>query len=276
MEYINDFLSFLGGDTDAQQRVGNDQAPSQGWVNPAFAPRRRAVLSPVDDKVEAMREGIKEASMTLKRRVAKMARDDAMGIRDIKEAVQRGNASEARVRAKQLAMERRARLRMEEARLRLTSVESTLSSVQATAAIMACARQTVAILKDVSGLLEPQKAEELAQTLSTEMERMGLAQELIDDALDDINGASDDAADGVLSEDAILSSIYEEANLDMGAAMPRTPSAGSRATAASASTPSAPTAVPDLGAGMENAEDEALTKRLGNLLTHSRHPPPKD
>jgi hypothetical protein len=252
----------IGDDDGALGPHGGAPRPSYA-DNPAFRKRQRVPLSPVDAHVEALASKTEDASHDLERHAKKLEREESAAIGRARTRAQQGDMRGAAQIATVLVKTRIAKTRLNKAAGRLKALQGRMRVIQANAAIAACAKQTVEIMKILTAALAPAELQRLVQGLAEESERLNMAQETIDEALDDLDDADADALDGEghgdLSEATIMRAICDECAIDLSAAMP---DAVAPARPVKDAQPAPAPALADADEGPPDANDALLQQRL--------------
>jgi hypothetical protein len=263
------FSSILDALTGASASPADALEPAPR-ANPAFVKRQRAPLSPVDAQIEGLASRMADATRDLQRHARKMAMEDAKGVRKARAFAQQGDMRAAADAARALVRTRVAQLRLGRACERMQALGNRLRIMQANTAVVACAKQSLAVLQTLNDVLSPAEVGRLKEGLKMETAKLNLAQEAIDEALDELDEADVDAAaadDDTLSEAHVLRVICDECNIDLAAALP----SAERPHAAPAGVhvphqSAAPELVPD-------GDESALAQRLAAL--HQRPSDPR-
>lgn len=154
---------------------------------------------PLFAKKPTPEEQAKEWSRTLTREMRSMERqiksmdtEEAKVIREIKKLAKEGSRNDKSVRilAKQLVQARQAKGRMYEGRAQMHSVQLQLNNQMAMVKVAGAMKKSTEIMTAVGKLVNLPELQGTMMELAREMEKAGLTEEIISDAMDDVSSCS--------------------------------------------------------------------------------------
>lgn len=174
-------------------------------------------LSPQDAALLRLEKELKESHRDLQRHVSNMEREDIKKTTSIRQLVQDGDISRAKVEAKNQVRARRSLYRLQHTRDLMTRFQGELTILRANIALAKFGDRVNAILHSMNQVMDPAKVQNLVASLVQESKEQNLASDSITKALDkafnELDGGAENSSDPELSEAAILARIEEEVGL---------------------------------------------------------------
>lgn len=277
--FFENLSQFLGLSEGSSVSATPAAASSGTAAMPMEVPRPSPKpLTPQDAMIQKLTEGVKEANREFSRTLNRMKRAEDDKIRAIREAAERGRKGDAMRLARDMVASRRAQRRIERAVEKMSRMQDRMQVLRATSTIALVFKQSLHIMEAMNKFMNPARIQALAQTMAEESAKLGLTQEAMDDALNELDEADADAfgdeddaegMDDALSESAIVEQIFAECHLTMADMMPGVPSGPvtgpSVATSSSTTMSRQPLAVAEGGAPTKDAADDDLVARLAKL-----------
>ena len=123
----------------------------------------------------------------------------------IKDAVKTGHVSSAKLLAKEMARSRKAKERLVTSKAQLNSVSMQIKTNMATQRVAASMQKSAEMAAVMNSVINVKEISETMRTMSREMEKAGLIEEMMDDMFEDLDGSdieeeADEAIEQVLTE----------------------------------------------------------------------------
>eukprot|EP00210_Caulerpa_lentillifera_P005302 g5066.t1 len=204
----------------------------------------------VKDTVRTAKRDIQKNSRDVERELTALKREEQKLILQIKQATKQGNTANARVLAKSLIRLRGQITKLTEGSAQLKGISTQMTTAGATHTVGTAMKNASTAMKAVSKATDAQKMQQTLQSFTKENEKMSLAQEFMDDAVEsalDTDGIEDEADD-------VMNQVLDEIGIEFNSKL-----SGSHAPATKVQARRARVA-------NESAEEEdELLKRLGVL-----------
>eukprot|EP01013_Petalomonas_cantuscygni_P017918 TRINITY_DN35202_c0_g1_i1.p1 TRINITY_DN35202_c0_g1~~TRINITY_DN35202_c0_g1_i1.p1 ORF type:complete len:223 (+),score=54.52 TRINITY_DN35202_c0_g1_i1:63-731(+) len=182
----------------------NHSSPAQAVaavVNPKPADPR--------DQVREWNRELRKVDRGMDRQITMIEREEAKTKALMRDAAKKDDMYSARLFARELVNSKKAKTRLYTAKAQLNSISMTLSHQAAQMRVAGAMQKSGEIMQAMNGLMRISEVRDTMQTLSAEMTRAGLIDEMIGSALDDADPADEEAADGEV--ESIISEILAPA-----------------------------------------------------------------
>eukprot|EP00208_Stichococcus_sp_RCC1054_P004750 CAMPEP_0206139258 /NCGR_PEP_ID=MMETSP1473-20131121/5224_1 /ASSEMBLY_ACC=CAM_ASM_001109 /TAXON_ID=1461547 /ORGANISM="Stichococcus sp, Strain RCC1054" /LENGTH=180 /DNA_ID=CAMNT_0053532959 /DNA_START=472 /DNA_END=1014 /DNA_ORIENTATION=- len=177
-----------------------------------------------------------------------LKREEAKLVRSIKLEAGKGNNAGARELAKSLVRMRQQQTRLQSSKAQLSGVSNNIRTAQASSTVAASMKTAGTAMQAMGQTLNPQKMQQDMQAFARENQRMDMAGEMMDDAID--GAFSDDEEEG----DEIMNQVLDEIGIDVSAQLGAARAPRTRAPASAAA-----------AGATESAEDAELRRLLAGL-----------
>merc|ERR1719228_572698 len=140
---------------------------------------------------------------------------------EIKKAAKMGNKQAATVLAKQLINVRKQKTRTYNMNSKVQAAGSTAKAMGANVKLSQAMAETSKTMTNMNKLMNPQQVAKIMQDFDVANTKMGMTEEMMNDALDDILTESGDEEE----EDAIVSQVLDEIGIEISGKLNEAPSA---------------------------------------------------
>jgi charged multivesicular body protein 3 len=218
--------------------------------------------APPPDPKEQLREwtrGIKKEMRGIDRQMRAIEREEAKLKREIKAAAKRGQNGAIKSMAKELVRSKKAKERMTTSKAQLNSVCLQLSQQNAMVKVAGAFAKSTEVMTTMASLLKAPEVAATMRKMAMEMEKAGVIEEMMDDAIEATEDADlDDEAD------AEVEAVMFELTAGAFGTVSSVPTHGMKkpAAAAAAPAPAAAAAVPAGGGGDDLGD---LSSRFDDL-----------
>ena len=155
----------------------------------------------------------RRAQRDIDREKARMEREEAKVVAEIKKCAKQGNEHGAKVLAKQLVMLRKQKERLLGASAMAGSVAISVTAAASSVKMAESMAQASDALGTMNKAADPQKLHATLQQFQRHTDVMGVKEEMLDDALMDVFEADADA------EDAVVAQVLDEVGVEVGQLM---------------------------------------------------------
>lgn len=142
-------------------------------------------------KSHNIQEQGKEWKRSLQKEIRRMDRDinnvkraETRALNECKSLLKKGKVSSAKILAKEVAATRKTVERMHTAKAQLNSVSSNLQTQMSMMKVQGCIEKSSVIMHSMNELINVKELNEVMGSMAREMERAGLIDEIVGDALD--------------------------------------------------------------------------------------------
>ncbi|KAG5191188.1 vacuolar protein-like protein sorting 24, partial [Tribonema minus] len=134
---------------------------------------------------------------TIERQIKSMDNEEAKLVRDIKKLAKEGSRNERAVRvlARQMVTLRQTKTRMYEGKVQIHSVQMQLKNQLALVKVTGCLSKSTEVMQMMGKLVSIPELQATMTDLAREMERAGLTEEILGDAMEDTMGTNEDEVD---------------------------------------------------------------------------------
>jgi len=200
-----------------------------------------------EEYVKKWKRDLNKERRELDKNIRGIEREELKVKREIKAAAKRGDLSSAKTLAKELVRSKKAKERIAMSKAQLNSVQMQLSQNLATYKMAGTLKKSADIMTMMNNLIRLPEMQQVMMVMAREMEKAGLIDEVVADAMEDMDDDVETEADEAVQK------VLEELNLDL---LEQTPSTGKEVAEKE----------PAVEEDAENdAEDEALQARLNSL-----------
>merc|ERR1719402_1347364 len=140
---------------------------------------------------------------------------------EIKKAAKMGNKQACTVLAKQLVQMRKQKNRTYAASSRVTSTSSAMKGMAANVKMAEAMGETTKVMGNMNKVMNPAGVAKTMQDFEMANAKMGMTEEVMNDALDDILNESGDEEE----EDAIVNQVLDEIGIEVSGKLSEAPSA---------------------------------------------------
>lgn len=162
-----------------------------------------------EDKMKDMQKGLKREIRALDRDITKLDRSQKDAMKESKSLAKSGNLDAVKIMVKEIANVRKAKDRMYASKAHMNSVVNSLKMSIANMKIQGVMKQSTEVMAAMRHLVKVPEVQANMMEMSKEMTKMGIIQEMVDDAMDQLNDPDmDSLADE--TEQQILAEITGE------------------------------------------------------------------
>lgn len=163
---------------------------------------------------------IRSAQRDFGRERMRLEAEEARMLADIKRLAKEGRVAEAKSMSRSLVQLREMKARTGAASVQVGSVGNQAKLMGINGRMVEIMGGTTAVMANANGGANPEQQMKMAQEFMMQSEKMSLAQEMTDDALEGIMGGDEATAEG----DEVLQGVLDEIGLDFSARVGAAPS----------------------------------------------------
>lgn len=157
-----------------------------------------------EEVVRKWQRELRKEERNIERSIRDLDREEQKVKLEIKQAAKRGDQKTARILAKQIVQSRRAKERMYKSKAELHSISLALTHQLATMKVSGALAKSAAVMQSMNNAIKLPAIQQTMMAMGREMEKMGLIEEFMDDALELDEDEEDEAQEEV---DKVLDSI---------------------------------------------------------------------
>ncbi|KAF0980423.1 hypothetical protein FDP41_013637 [Naegleria fowleri] len=161
---------------------------------------------------EIMKEQKKElrsGTRNMDRETYKLKLEEQKLQTQVKNALQKGDQATAKVLAKQIVQLRKQQERMTKMKGTMNTVQYKASSMHTQEKMMGAIKTTGTVMKKINEQMNPQEMQKTIMEFEKANEKMGMSEEMMDDALENLFEDDEEEVDEAMEQ------IYDEIGLDM-------------------------------------------------------------
>lgn len=184
---------------------------------------------------------IRKENNGLQRQINQIQRGEQNAIRSIKLAAKKGDNDSAKILAKEVVHARKSVAKIYTAKANLSSVEMQIKQQAAQLRVVGSLQKSTEVMKNMQQLVKLPEIQKTMMEMSKEMMKAGIIEEMMDDAMENLED-QDELEEDVQNE---VDKILSELTLDVGSKIAKAPSA-----------PEASLQLPEPEEELEDAEGE--------------------
>lgn len=171
-----------------------------------FAPKK----VPPQEQAREWKKSIRQEKRVIERQIRKLETEEERVKQKVKLLIKQGNSDAAMPLVKSLAESKSARGKLLKTTLQMDSLVRQIDLQVAEVKVMGCFKQSAEITHMMNMFVKVPEMQATMQKLSAEMEKAGLAAEMIEDAMEDVNGTVEPE-----DEEAAVRMIYNSIAKDV-------------------------------------------------------------
>ena len=140
-----------------------------------------------EDKLKDMQKGLKREIRQLERDITRLDRSHKDAMKESKALAKTGNKDAVKIMVKEIANVRKAKDRMYASKAHMNSVINSLKMSISNMKIQGVLQQSTEVMKAMGALINVPEVQANMMEMSREMTKMGIIQEMTDDAMDQLN-----------------------------------------------------------------------------------------
>jgi len=143
------------------------------------------------DQVKEWTSKLRKEGYQLERQIKNIQREEEKVKRSLKEAAKKGDKAVCGVLAKEIVHSRKAVNRLHTAKAQMNSVSYSMKSQLATMKVAGCLASSGEVMKSMNALVKIPEVMATMQEMSKEMMKMGIIEEMMDDAFEGLDEGED-------------------------------------------------------------------------------------
>merc|ERR1712198_133955 len=175
----------------------------------------------VKEQLKENEKALRKVNRDVERDRRELEREEKKLEAEIKKAAKMGNKQAATVLAKQLFNVRKQKTRTYNMNSKVQAAGSTAKAMGANVKLSQAMAETSKTMTNMNKLMNPQQVAKTMQDFDIANTKMGMTEEMMNDALDDILTESGDEEE----EDAIVSQVLDEIGIEISGKLNEAPSA---------------------------------------------------
>lgn len=144
-------------------------------------------LSP-EEQAKKWKRGLNREVRQLDRQLRSIETEEKKLHREIKTLAKKGEKGSVKILAKELVRSRKAKEKIHQGKAQLNSVSMQLQQNMAQMKIAGCMQKSAVVMKSMNELLKMPEMMKTMREMAMEMERAGLIEEMMDDAMESLDG----------------------------------------------------------------------------------------
>jgi charged multivesicular body protein 3 len=157
-----------------------------------------------EEVVRKWQRELRKEERNIDRSIRDLEREEQKVKLEIKQMAKRGDQKTARILAKQIVQSRKAKERMYTSKAELHSISLALTHQLATMKVSGVLAKSASVMKSMNDLIKLPAIQQTMMAMGREMEKMGLIEEIMDDALTLDDDEEDEAQEEI---DKVLDNI---------------------------------------------------------------------
>ncbi|KAL0239083.1 hypothetical protein PCE1_004774 [Barthelona sp. PCE] len=173
-------------------------------------PTNERPADPLREQAKEWRKSVRKEARGLDREIRNIDRATLKVKAEIKRLVRDGDVDSAKMLAKEVARSNKAVARFYTMKANLSVMERKIGEMCSQRTLMQAMGNSAQIMAQVNSMVKVPELQRTMMTMSREMERAGLAQEMMDDAVEDIIDIEDISDEADAEIDAVMDDIVTE------------------------------------------------------------------
>jgi len=198
------------------------------------------------DLLKEQKKELRSGTRGMDREVNKLKLEEQKLQQQVKQALQKGDQTTAKLLAKQIVQNRKQQERMTKMKGTMNTVQYKANSMQTQDKLMGAIKTTGTVMKNINAQMNPQEMQRTIMEFEKAQEMSSMSEEMMDGALDDLFEDEEDEVDSAMEE------IYDEIGLDLNNQL-------SKAKTGSSSLKNKPKEIDEI------EDDDELLRRVMNL-----------